>query len=145
MEAVPRAAKLLGYSGVLPFAVMAMIHILGDLQADRAVVEGFLAYGAVILSFLGGIRWGVATLHDRFRGFAPIISVIPSLWAFACLLWPGPEVAVWGLMTGFIVLGVADRWFRAPGGAEWMVSLRTRLSIAVIACHVILITSLALG
>ncbi len=144
MSTVPLAAKLLGYSGVLPFAALATLHVFGARRVETMALQGFLAYGAVIFSFLGGIRWGVASLGDRFRGLAPVISVAPSLWAFACLVWPDPGTAVWGMMSGFIVLGAADRWFPAPGGAGWMIALRAQLSVAVIACHVILISSLTL-
>jgi hypothetical protein len=140
----PLTAKLLGYLGVLPFAALATLHVYGAPKVENAALEGFLAYGAVILSFLGGIRWGVASLDDRFRGLAPVISAVPSLWAFVFLVWPDPETSVWGLMAGFILLGAADRWFTAPGGADWMIALRSQLSVAVIACHVILVSSLTL-
>jgi hypothetical protein len=141
-QAIPFSAKLLGYFGVLPFAVLAVVHYYGAVEVEAWAVQGFLAYGAVILSFLGGIRWGVASVDDRFRGAAPFIAVLPSLWAFACLLWPDPGHAVWALLAGFLMMGVADRWFPAPGSADWMVVLRVRLSSAVIACHGILIASM---
>jgi hypothetical protein len=144
-HAIPFAAKLLGYSGVLPFAVLAMVHLYGEQQTEAAALKGFLAYAAVILSFLGGIRWGVATQGERFHGAAPFLSVVPSLWAFGCLLWPDPELAVWGFLAGFAILGTADRWFPAPGGAAWMTVLRSRLTSAVIACHGILIASMTVA
>ena len=105
-------------------------------------MRGFLAYGAVILSFLGGIRWGVATRFDHSQAGALIFSVLPSLWAFACLLWPASNIAVWGLLLGFMVMGAADWLVPAPGSAAWLTALRARLSIAAVACHVFLITSL---
>ena len=145
MQAIPRYAKLLGYSGVLPFAVLAVLHFYGKQQIADAALRSFIAYGAIILSFLGGIRWGVASQSDRFGGAAPVISVLPSLWAFGCLLWPDPEIALWGLMAGFMLMAIADRWFPPPGGANWMIVLRTRLSSAVIACHGIIISSLIVG
>ena len=141
-KTIPFAAKILGYSGLLPFAVLAVAHFYGSPPVRDWALQGFLAYGAIILSFLGGIRWGVASVDDRFQGAAPIIAVLPSLWAFACLLWPEPGQAVWALMAGFVLMGIADRWFPAPGSADWMVVLRVRLSSAVIACHGILIASL---
>ena len=49
-----------------------------------------LAYGAVILSFLGGIRWGAALrgIGASQRRFDFAISVIPSLAGWAALLIP---------------------------------------------------------
>lgn len=141
-KAIPRVAKILGYSGVLPFAVLALAHYYGSPQVRVWALQGFLAYGAIILSFLGGIRWGVASLDDRFRGMAPFIAVLPSLWAFSCLLWPESGQAVWAMLAGFAMMAIADRWFPAPGSSDWMVVLRVRLSSAVIACHGILIASM---
>ena len=142
MRAIPSSAKLLGYSGVLPFAALALVHLFGGPQVEAQALRGFVAYGAIILSFLGGIRWGVATRRDRFQGAAPHLSVLPSLWAFLCLLWPDPELGCWGLLVGFAAMGLADRWLPAPGGADWMIVLRSRLTSAVVACHGLLLASL---
>jgi hypothetical protein len=139
---IPYPAKLLGYAGVLPFVAFALAHFLGGVEVSGHALRGFLVYSALILSFLGGIRWGVATRFDRLPASALIISVLPSLWAFACLLWPDPNVAVWGLLSGFVVLGLADWLLPAAGIATWMTDLRARLSAAVVTCHAGLITSL---
>ena len=127
---------------VLPFAALAMAYTIGGVEVSEHALRGFLAYGAVILSFLGGIRWGVATRFDHSQASALTFSVLPSLWAFACLLWPSPTIAVWGLLLGFVALGIADWLMPAPGSAAWLTDLRARLSIAAVACHVLLITSL---
>ena len=142
LSVIPPTARLLGYAGVLPFAALALAHVFGNAAISGHALRSFLAYSAVILSFLGGIRWGVATRFEPSQAGALVISVLPGLWAFACLLWPDPGVAVWGLLLGFMTLGMAD-WLRpAPGSAAWMIGLRVRLSFAVVACHVVLIVSL---
>lgn len=139
---IPPSAKLLGYAGVLPFAALALTHLVGGAEASQHALRGFVAYGAVILSFLGGIRWGVASRFNRSQAAALAFSVLPSLWAFACLLWPAQETAIWGLLMGFTFLGMVDWLIPAPGSAAWLTRLRARLSMAAVACHVLLITSL---
>ena len=134
---VPPAARVLGYAGVLPFAALTLVQIFGDEAVAAFALRGFLAYSAVILSFLGGIRWGVATRFERLQASDLVISVLPSLWAFACLLWPDSDIAVWGLLLGFMLLGLADWFLPAPGGAAWMLDLRIRLTSAVVVCHVL--------
>ena len=42
-----------------------------------------LIYGAIILSFMGGIHWGAAMLHDDASFNALGRSVLPSLLALA--------------------------------------------------------------
>lgn len=142
---IPPPAKLLGYAGVVPFAALALAHFFASGAVAAHALQGFLAYGAVILSFLGGIRWGVATRFERLQASALVVSVLPSLWAFACLLWPDPVVALWGLLLGFMTLGLADWLLPAAGNSAWMTDLRARLSLAVVACHVLLITGLIIS
>ena len=139
---IPPTAKFLGYTGVLPFLACDLVAVFGAGDFSTYALSSFLAYSAIILSFLGGIRWGVATLMDQFQGRAMIISVLPGLWAFACLIWPDSVIAVWGLMLGFIFLGMADWLLPAPGSAVWMRALRVRLSLAVVFCHLALLISL---
>lgn len=141
-KTLPQSARALGYAGVLPFVALTLLHFFGNAELEQSSLRGFLAYGAIILSFLGGIRWGVATRFDRLQSSALLISILPSLWAFACLLWPDPVLGAWGLLLGFAVMGLADWLSPAPGSASWMIVLRTRLSVAVVACHVIFLGSL---
>ena len=56
-------ARVLGYGGALPF-------LFGAVAASQQVaILGFapthllLSYGAVILSFLGGLHWGLSLIH----------------------------------------------------------------------------------
>ncbi|MGD8347094.1 MAG: DUF3429 domain-containing protein [Lysobacterales bacterium] len=141
---IPATAKVLGYAGVLPFGALALLHVFGGASIEAHAERAFLLYGGIILSFLGGIRWGVATGEERFRGIGPFFSVLPSLWAFLFLLWPDTRVAPWGLLAGFVVMGLADRFRPAAGSADWMIVLRSRLTSAVIACFGVLIASLYL-
>ena len=101
---IPRTALLLGYAGVLPFAALAMGYVIGEYAA---ALQGFLLYGGLILSFLGGVRWGAAA-SPQPSSRALALSVLPSLWAFACLTLPGSLTGVWGLLLGFATLGIAD-------------------------------------
>ena len=79
-----------------------------------------IGYSAVILSFLGGVRWGAAMGHDEVET-APrsvevvnaltvelVIAVLPALIAWGALLLPVvPALAL--LAFSFVVLGLADR------------------------------------
>ena len=132
---VPRSAAMLGYAGVIPFAALAAIFALSPATLAERALDGFLIYGAVILSFLGGIRWGAACSSASERAGALAISVLPSLWAAFFLWWPDAKSAAWGLLVGFLLLGIAD-WLR-PGimVPAWMRPLRARLTGAVALCH----------
>ena len=82
----------------------------GPLPADFAL-KVFLCYSAAILSFLGGIRWGAATNLQTAMGRELTISIMPSLWAVLFLLMTSAQWSVWGLLSGFVLIGIVDcRW-----------------------------------
>lgn len=105
---LPRGLLLLGWSGVLPFvlAVLAAVVLPGWAGFAAAV---FVSYGAVILSFLGGARWGRALAEDLGPGRF-VEAVVPSLIGFsALLLLHTAWIALLLLATGFAVWLVIDQ------------------------------------
>lgn len=134
-ETIPPQAAALGYSGVIPFAAAAALVVFGTADMRPNALQGFLVYAAVILSFLGGIRWGAASTAGTVPARQLVVSVLPSLWSAFFLWWPPDAVAVWGLLTGFILMGVADWFYPGLNTPSWMRLLRIRLTLAVVACH----------
>ena len=125
---------LLAYAGLLPFAALAAAIWL--LPANVAVnAWGLAAYGAVIVSFLGGIHWG---LGFQMGEAAPRLhffwGVTPPLLAWLALLLP--DWAGLTLLAAALLLCLAvDRGsYPASGLARWL-PLRTRLTaISTLAC-----------
>ena len=122
----PAAALWLGYLGLLPFAAGALGAWLELPGAGRALA----AYGAVILSFVGAIHWGVAATHPQSpgaRGAFPA-SVVPALVAWAAmLLAPGP--AALGLLAVAFPAWLAwERRFLQGPLPPWLRRLRLELS-----------------
>jgi hypothetical protein len=78
---IPGYAKALGVAGLIPFAAASAgaiympeaIYLMSEVQAS---------YGSIILSFLGGIHWGIAMTKDPKPNLRYIISVLPSLLGF---------------------------------------------------------------
>lgn len=136
---IPRIAAVLGYGGVIPFLAAAANSVIGAPLTAEFALRVFVAYGAVILSFLGGIRWGIGLHPDASPGRELTLSVIPSLWAGACLLLPTTEFSVWGLLTGFLAMGLIDRYSPPLAMPPWMRRLRLHLTIAVSLCHAVVI------
>ena len=125
-------AGVLGYAGLAPFAAACLGALLlpGELAAFAA--RTLIAYGAVILSFLGGITWGLCVASPALpvetarREF--LYSVCPSLLAWGCLLLP-THPALWLLAAG-VALALAHDWWRADllELPAWFRTLRWRLS-----------------
>lgn len=129
---LPRGMLALGWSGVLPFllAVMAAFA-LPQWAAFAAAV--FVSYGAVILSFLGGARWGRA-LATRVEPARFVEAVLPSLIGFAALLllhtaW----IALLLLAFGFAIWLVIDQRDRLWSPAYKR--MRLGISLVVLLLH----------
>jgi hypothetical protein len=133
-DVIPRPALLLGWAGVIPFALLTVASIL-DIHpwlGDPAVA--LRGYGACILSFMGGAQWGV--LLRRKGGHAPffqyLVSVLPALLASLCLLISRTPGLI-GLIVGFLALLAYDLLTVREGLApRWYASLRIQLTLAVV-------------
>ena len=136
---IPPYASALGYLGVIPFAVAAAMVVFGSAGMRQVALDGFLIYAAVILSFLGGIRWGAASTAATDPRRALIFSILPSLWAALFLWWPADHITAWGLMSGFVLMGLADWFYPGLNAPSWMRPLRIRLTLAVVGCHLLVI------
>jgi hypothetical protein len=139
---IPAAAAWLGGCGLIPFVAAALLAMIAEDAHIRAfALQAFVAYSAVIMAFLGGVRWGAALGEAGWRPLA--LSVLPSLVAFGCLLIGLQEaIKVLGLL--FAVVGLFDVLRRpAPEWPAWFMKLRARLSGAVVVIHVVLLFALA--
>ncbi|WP_332839817.1 DUF3429 domain-containing protein [Methylobacterium sp. Leaf118] len=131
LTTVPASAVLLGIAGLIPFIGFAALSVSGsDVGlgmiglSPRTILS---AYGAVIASFLGGIRWGVAAA--RGAGWPDyLLAIVPSLLAWTALAAPAP----WDLrMLGVLVLvwGLVDQDLSRRGLVPvWMSRMRLVLS-----------------
>ena len=126
---IPLAPLLLGLAGLVPFWALAIAMLLRfPAPAPQAQMANALAaYGAIILSFLGGIRWGLA-ITTAGTGASYAFSVVPSLIAWALVLAPDPWRLV-GLGIVAIACGPIDLRLVHSGAAPfWFGRLRLVLS-----------------
>lgn len=127
----PVAASWLGWAGVLPFLGLALLALHAPWRGPA--LAAFVGYAAVILSFLGGVRWGRALAAGAGAG-AYALAVLPSLWAWGAAALP-PAWALCGLASGFAAMAWLDL-LHPPGPApDAFRRLRAGLSLAVLACH----------
>jgi hypothetical protein len=139
---IPASAAWLGGAGLIPFAASALLAMVANDPAVRDfALHAFVAYSAVILAFLGGVRWGAALGEAAWRPL--ILSVFPSFVAVGCLLIE-TEHAIKLLGLFYAVVGVFDVIRRpAPEWPAWFMKLRARLSGAVVVIHAVLLLALS--
>ena len=144
---IPMLALWLGLGGAIPFVGLSgllLVQYLGLVDnlglPERLFYHLLMSYTALIGSFLGGIRWGIALIHNndsRLANRLLWVSVIPSLIAWVALALPRPYdnlvlvgLFLWLVMIDvrLVVRGLAPRWFG---------SLRIGLSFIVLASLVV--------
>jgi len=135
---VPPGAGWLGALGALPFIGLACAIPFLTGGPRLFSVHALLAYGAVILSFLGGVHWGMAIRSPSAWDNAKltgqlILSVIPSLAGWAGLL-VGGTAGLFILAISIAAMLFADiRASRLGDAPPWYPKLRVPLTCVVVA------------
>ena len=110
---------LLTATGAIPFIALAVAMGLLSAPTNSTAALWLQTYSAVILSFLGGIRWGLALAGRDPKASTFVLSVWPSL-------------AGWAILPPAIILAPGPVWFLAYAGL-FALPLRLGVSLVVIA------------
>lgn len=129
---MPFSTAVFGGLGVIPFVVGAVLaNVPETAQTGHWLIIG---YGAVILSFLGGIQWGVG-LKAAPRAWLPYsVAIAVSLTGWVSMLMPplwGLLVLAGGFISAFVYDAISVGIFRLPG---WFLGLRSLLTVSVMSC-----------
>lgn len=129
---VPTSALILGYSGLLPFIAGAVLShpVAAAYRSFGATL--LIDYGAIILSFMGGVHWGAAMMLNGVDSGKLTKSVLPSLAALLGILVGGPA-GLLILALGFIGLLLYDEYEVKKGQlTRWYPYLRRPLTTIVV-------------
>jgi hypothetical protein len=132
---MPRVAIRLGFLGLAPLAISALVSLSRHDGTAQLGGIGFAIYAAVLLSFLGGVRCGFELMRapDAPNGLRLAFSALPALggWGLALFViaWPGAmpmEAAFAGL---FAAQQIWDQRSASDAGApDWYPLLRQVLT-----------------
>lgn len=81
--------------GAIPFLAAAGLIWLPDDRAIFPVYQALMTYAAIILTFIGAVRWGLAlaTVAERpERRRVYVFAVLPAIWSWLFVL-AGPFLA----------------------------------------------------
>lgn len=136
MTEVPPWPRWLGLAGLLPQLASLLALWIGPAEWRAPALFIGWAYAALILSFLGGMWWGIAASRmregERVPGWLWLAAVAPSLIALAsglpfALGAPRPKLSLAVLGGALIASLLIDRRI-APSGPSWWMRLRVPLS-----------------
>ncbi|CEG01817.1 Protein of unknown function DUF3429 [Ostreococcus tauri] len=147
------APHALGVLGAVPFVALTpdVSRRLPGLRAvfePKTVARAQIAYGASVLSFLGGIHWGYAMNCQRASMTPAQMAtryawgVAPSLLAWqAMAVTPTSEVAACGTLIGGLAMAAGVDTLYAIGGGypKWM--MPTRYALTATACASLVATA----
>ena len=125
-------AWALGLAGLIPFVLLAGFQWLSVPGWRMLAGSALLTYGAVIVSFLGGIHWGLAMRGRPVASVRLVWGVLPSLLGWLAVLLDSPwgqAVLVLSLLACF---GVDRGVYRALGLQAWLPLRATLTAVAAI-------------
>jgi hypothetical protein len=146
MSPRPVLPYVLGIAGLIPFIALSAYSVIVDTPAAAIAGNLLLAYGAVILSFLGGSRWG-AEIHRRPDAPSSAIlclAMLPSLTGWAALIVAivaTSAPAYWLLVLAFVMQMLWDMTaIRIGTFPRWYMPLRIGLTVVVVASLIAAVT-----
>lgn len=139
-DQLARIGFRLAMAGYVPFAALSiwLIGIDANHPTHVSTLSLLTGYGAVILSFLGGARWGIEIHRNgEASGRIMIISMVPALIGFAAFAVPVPYVFAM-LAVAFAAQGAWDS-FSAHSGMvpQWYGKMRIVLTVLVCAALIV--------
>jgi hypothetical protein len=134
---LPTTAMLLGIAGLIPFFVCSLAALTGEPQNSQRALLALIGYGAVILSFLGGVHWGFGldpsgSPPSQIQRARFGLGVLPALigWVALLITFLGfDRSALLLLAAGYILTTVTEArgsrvgWVpRGYMGLRWVLS-----------------------
>lgn len=146
-------AVLLTAAGAMPFVFCGGL-VLFNPVASPVAVQALIAYGAVILSFLGAVNWGFLLGGQARVAATPLagrqvlgLGVVPALIGWLALVTilrlNAPAFALFMLVVGFFLTVVVETVGRGRGLVA-MNYLALRWSVSVVVLLVLLAVLVAL-
>lgn len=138
------AASILAYLGAAPLLAAALLMIADPING--AAAEAFLVlYGAALLIFFGGVRWGVAVMKPKGPTPRALLGAGLPMLAALPLFAPGDaQIKMIVIMALMIVLLIDDLQAtrRGDGAPAWYLGVRIPLTVLI---EVALLVAIAAG
>ncbi len=131
-----RLLLTLTFAGVIPFLLLTIL-LYNHWVAQSKVLAMLFSYAAVILTFLGGIQWGIGIVRLdantlKFKHLFTL-SILPSLAAWLLLLIDFPKLQLIGFIISFVSVLVIDTLLTLKDiMPRWFLLLRFGVSLIVI-------------
>ncbi|KRB48737.1 MAG: DUF3429 domain-containing protein [Pseudomonadota bacterium] len=107
----PRPLWVIALLGLAPFPTAAVGYVFGPADVTGPALTVLLTWSAVVLGFLGGIRWGLESARAAPRWTRLAMSIVSPAVAWALVFARGSIDVPWllcGFMAAFILQWLFD-------------------------------------
>jgi hypothetical protein len=96
---------------VVPFPASALMYGYGPAEHMEGSLTMLLTWSAIILAFIGGVRWGLESREPRPRRYRLAFSALCGAAAWGVLLWRGRVPDAW--LLGLFIAVFMIQWLFA--------------------------------
>lgn len=129
---MPRVVLFYGLAGLLPFLLPPMVSLAQPIHVQAAAWAQFV-YAALILSFLGGARWGQAVQQPAPDRLTVSLAMVPTLFGWGAIMGSGWLGVRWVLLLMTAALLLHWLWdARSTGLPPWYPRLRAILTVGAV-------------
>lgn len=110
-ESIPLALWVIALVALSPFPVTALIYAYGPPERMEPAIRALLQWSAVVLSFLGGVRWGLETREPSPRPMRQVFSAMCAVAGWVILMSRGNAPDTWvigGFIAAFLIQWLFD-------------------------------------
>jgi len=126
----PKRIWTIALLAMLPFPGAALVYAYGPREDAQVALGVLLTWSAVVLAFLGGVRWGLESIRPEPRALTLAGSVISPVGAWGLLLARhhlDVRILLCGLLAAFIGQWLFDH--TTPDSVSRYPSLSTTLTL----------------
>ncbi len=136
-----RTAWTLSLIAVIPLLMLAvMLYASGRENAGfLPLLDAFKTLSALSLSYLGGIRLGIAMRDQSLRPFAMATTILPAMVGWLCLFLPD-ILSISLLLLAVCAMGAWDSFaFNNGPGPTWFANMRTLMTLLAAMAHTVVL------
>ncbi len=139
-----RAATVLAIAACFPFLALAIssFQVGRDSAVHETLIDIFRAWSIIVLSFMGGTRWGMAVQREEAMQLNLWMSILIPCVAWLCFFLPD-NFMVPGLLVAYCGMGAWDS-ISANNGLlpVWFGKVRIIMTLLIAFAHIIAFVSL---
>ena len=134
-------AKLLGFGGLIPF-IIGFIILNFNINKSH-ILEIIIIYGYTIITFLGGIYWGIGLNIKVAAKRYFFISTLPTIFVFISLLFPLSQIfkLIYLIIILNFFLYLEFYFLKILILSKWFLDLRIKLNIFLTVLLIMIISS----